>query len=84
MRICDALTALFFLARQQGCWNHRLLNVLDMLPKRLQPEGRRRFLAGFVLDGDSVWGRPAGVAVTHDGALLVSDDANAAVFRVIH
>lgn len=40
------------------------------------------FMTGFVLDNDSVWGRPAGVAVTRDGALLVSDDANGTIFRV--
>ena len=40
------------------------------------------FMTGFVVDNDSVWGRPAGVAVTKDGALLVSDDANGTIFRV--
>jgi glucose/arabinose dehydrogenase len=40
------------------------------------------FMTGFVVDNDSVWGRPAGVAVTRDGALLVSDDANGTIFRV--
>ena len=40
------------------------------------------FMTGFVVDNDSVWGRPAGVAVTQDGALLVSDDANGTIFRV--
>jgi glucose/arabinose dehydrogenase len=40
------------------------------------------FMTGFILDNDSVWGRPAGVAVTRDGALLVSDDANGTIFRV--
>lgn len=40
------------------------------------------FMTGFIVDNDSVWGRPAGVAVTRDGALLVSDDANGAIFRV--
>jgi glucose/arabinose dehydrogenase len=40
------------------------------------------FMTGFVLDNDTVWGRPAGVAVTRDGALLVSDDANGTLFRV--
>jgi len=40
------------------------------------------FMTGFVLDNDSVWGRPASVAVTRDGALLVSDDANGTIFRV--
>lgn len=40
------------------------------------------FMTGFVLDNNTVWGRPAGVAVTQDGALLVSDDANGTIFRV--
>jgi glucose/arabinose dehydrogenase len=40
------------------------------------------FMTGFVVDNDSVWGRPAGVAVTRDGTLLVSDDANGTIFRV--
>lgn len=40
------------------------------------------FMTGFVLDNERVWGRPAGVAVTRDGALLVSDDANGTIFRI--
>ena len=40
------------------------------------------FMTGFVLDEKTVWGRPAGIAVTGDGALLVSDDANGTIFRV--
>jgi glucose/arabinose dehydrogenase len=41
------------------------------------------FMTGFLVDNDTVWGRPAGVAVTRDGALLVSDDANGTIFRVM-
>jgi len=37
-----------------------------------------------VLDKDTVWGRPSGIAVARDGALLVSDDANGTIFRVLH
>ncbi len=40
------------------------------------------FLTGFVIDANRVWGRPVGVAVAHDGALLVSEDANGTVWRV--
>jgi glucose/arabinose dehydrogenase len=40
------------------------------------------FMTGFVLDNGRVWGRPASVAVTRDGALLVSDDANGTIFRI--
>ena len=40
------------------------------------------FMTGFVVDSTTVWGRPAGVAVARDGALLVSDDANGTIFRI--
>jgi hypothetical protein len=40
------------------------------------------FMTGFIIDNSSAWGRPAGVAVARDGALLVSDDANGTIFRV--
>jgi glucose/arabinose dehydrogenase/cytochrome c2 len=40
------------------------------------------FLTGFVVDGRSVWGRPVGVAVAHDGALLVTDDGNGTLWRI--
>jgi glucose/arabinose dehydrogenase len=40
------------------------------------------FLTGFVIDDGHVWGRPVGVAVAHDGALLVTDDANGTLWRI--
>ena len=40
------------------------------------------FLTGFVVDDGQVWGRPVGVAVAHDGALLVSEDGNGTIWRV--
>jgi transposase-like protein len=43
--IWGALTAVFPAARQQRCWNHRLLNLLDKLPTRLQTEGKRLLTA---------------------------------------
>jgi glucose/arabinose dehydrogenase len=42
------------------------------------------FLTGFVVDQDSVWGRPVGVAVARDGALLVSEDGNGTLWRVAY
>lgn len=42
------------------------------------------FMTGFVIDDDSVWGRPAGLAVARDGALLVSEDGNGTIFRITH
>ncbi len=41
------------------------------------------FMTGFLVDNATAWGRPAGIAVTRDGSLLVSDDANGAIFRII-
>ena len=40
------------------------------------------FITGFVLSSDDVWARPYGLAVLHDGSLLVGDDANGQIFRV--
>jgi transposase-like protein len=37
-----ALAEVFPSTRHQRCWNHRVLNILDRLPKRLWPEARRR------------------------------------------
>lgn len=41
------------------------------------------FLTGFVTPEGRVWGRPVGVAVAKDGALLVSDDGSHTVWRVV-
>jgi transposase-like protein len=38
--IWGALAAVFPTAAEQRCWNHRLVNLLDKLPKRLQPEAK--------------------------------------------
>jgi transposase-like protein len=36
--IWGALAAVYPTAEEQRCWNHRILNLLDKLPHRLQPE----------------------------------------------
>jgi glucose/arabinose dehydrogenase/cytochrome c2 len=40
------------------------------------------FLTGWVIDDGHVWGRPVGVTVAHDGALLVTEDGNNTIWRV--
>ena len=40
------------------------------------------FLTGFVTESGDVWGRPVGVAVAKDGALLVTDDGSGTVWRI--
>ena len=42
------------------------------------------FLVGFVTEAGDVWGRPVGVAVAKDGALLVTDDGSGTVWRVAY
>lgn len=69
-----------------GSWNreHRTgYKVIRARMKDGKPTGvYKDFMTGFVLDEKTVWGRPAGIAVTRDGALLVSDDANGTIFRI--
>ena len=38
--IWSALGTVFPMVSEQRCWNHRLVNVLDTLPKKLQAEAR--------------------------------------------
>ena len=42
------------------------------------------FLTGFVTKEGDVWARPVGVAVTPDGALVVSDDVSGTIWRVAY
>jgi glucose/arabinose dehydrogenase/cytochrome c2 len=42
------------------------------------------FLTGFVVDDQRVWGRPVGVTVAHDGALLITEDGNGTIWRVAY
>jgi hypothetical protein len=76
----DAFAAL------HGSWNrssrtgYKIVRV--HLDRGVPIGGYEDFLTGFVLDGRRVWGRPVGVAVAHDGALLVTDDGNGTLWRI--
>ena len=69
-----------------GSWNRTRrtgYKVVRVLLKNGQPTGEYEdFLTGFVVDDRRVWGRPVGVAVARDGALLVSEDGNGTIWRV--
>ncbi len=69
-----------------GSWNRSKLTgykVVRLLMKDGKPTGvYEDFLVGFVGGDGHVWGRPVGVAVTHDGSLLVSDDGSGSIWRV--
>ena len=40
------------------------------------------FATGFVVNDSTVWGRPVGVTVDKDGALLISEDSSGTIWRV--
>jgi glucose/arabinose dehydrogenase len=66
-------------AKRTGC------KVVRLRMKDGKPTGvYEDFLTGFVADDESVWGRPVDVATTKDGALLVTDDEGAAIWRVTY
>ncbi len=42
------------------------------------------FMVGFVTPDGNVWGRPVGVTVAKDGALIVTDDGSGTVWRIAY
>jgi glucose/arabinose dehydrogenase len=75
-------------AAEHGSWNRSKRTGYKVIRIRLKdgvPSGEYDdFITGFVADDSNVWGRPVGVAVAHDGSLLVSEDGNGTIWRVTH
>jgi glucose/arabinose dehydrogenase len=73
-------------AAEHGSWNRSKRTGYKIIRIRLKdgvPTGEYQdFVTGFVIDDSQVWGRPVGVAVAHDGALLFSEDGNGTIWRV--
>jgi len=69
-----------------GSWNRAQRTGQKVVRVRMKdgrPTGEYDdFLVGFIVDADSVWGRPVGLAVAGDGSLLVSEDGNNVIYRV--
>jgi hypothetical protein len=69
-----------------GSWNRGVrtgYKVVRVFMKNGVPTGQYQdFMTGMVLSDRDVWGRPAGVVVAADGALLVVDDAGGVVWRI--
>ena len=69
-----------------GSWNrgqptgYKIIRVImeGGQPTRIYED----FMTGFITEAGEVWGRPVGVAVAADGALLVSEDGNGTIWRV--
>jgi glucose/arabinose dehydrogenase len=72
------------LIAEHGSWNRVKKIGFDVVQVTLNPDGTAKeepFMSGF-LNGEEFWGRPADVQVMPDGALLVSDDWNGALYRI--
>ena len=72
---------------QHGSWNRSNLSgyrVIHVPFENGRPSGPPRdILAGFLSDDEKdAWGRPVGVALAGDGALLVADDVGDVIWRV--
>ncbi|ESZ36713.1 sorbosone dehydrogenase family protein [Mesorhizobium sp. L2C066B000] len=78
----DAFVAL------HGSWNRGMRTGYKVVRLRFsdgKPTGEYQdFITGFVLSDDAVWGRPVGVAVAKDGALIVTEDGNGTIWRITH
>ena len=78
----DAFVAL------HGSWNRGNrtgYKVVRLLFRDDKPTGEYEdFMTGFVISNGEVWGRPVGVAVASDGALIVSEDGNGTIWRVTY
>jgi glucose/arabinose dehydrogenase len=75
-------------AAEHGSWNRSKrtgYKVIRIRMKDGKPTGEYEdFITGFVINDTEVWGRPVGVAVAKDGALLISEDGNGTIWRVTH
>jgi glucose/arabinose dehydrogenase len=73
-------------AAEHGSWNRSTRTGYEVIRVPLDGGHAREafedFLTGFVTADGKAWGRPVGVAVAKDGALLVTDDGSRSIWRV--
>jgi glucose/arabinose dehydrogenase len=73
-------------AAEHGSWNREKRTGYKVIMVPLNDGAAtgeyEDFLTGFVTAEGGVWGRPVGVTVARDGALLVSDDGSNTIWRV--
>jgi glucose/arabinose dehydrogenase len=76
----DAFVAL------HGSWNRGMRTGYKLVRLKFEngrPTGAYEdFMTGFVVSDAAVWGRPVGVAVAKDGALIVTEDGSGTIWRV--
>ncbi|MBO0719097.1 MAG: PQQ-dependent sugar dehydrogenase, partial [Rhizobiales bacterium] len=73
-------------AAEHGSWNRSKrtgYKVIRVIMKDGAPTGEYEdFATGFVINDSAVWGRPVGVTIDGDGALLISEDGSGTIWRV--
>jgi glucose/arabinose dehydrogenase len=75
------------LVARHGSWNRTQKHGYDVVRVTAAADGRNvlvtPFMTGFLDQGaNTFWGRPTDVMVMPDGAVLVSDEQNGAIYRV--
>jgi glucose/arabinose dehydrogenase len=75
-------------AAEHGSWNRAKrtgYKVIRVIVKDGVPTGEYDdFATGFAVNDAEVWGRPVGVTVDKEGALLVSEDASGTIWRITY
>jgi glucose/arabinose dehydrogenase len=75
-------------AAEHGSWNREKRTGYEVI--RIPMHGGKAdggyedFLTGFVVDDNTVWGRPVGVTFGKDGSMFVTDDGSRSVWRVTY
>ena len=73
-------------ACEHGSWNRAPRTGYEVIRARMKNGHAvgeyEDFVTGFVTANGEVWGRPVGIAVAQDGALIVTDDGSNTVWRI--
>jgi glucose/arabinose dehydrogenase len=75
------------LVAYHGSWNRDTptgAKVVRIHVRDGKPTGVEDFITGWQLPNGRRWGRPVDVVVAKDGAVLVSDDADGTIYRIVH
>lgn len=68
-----------------GSWNRSVPTGVKVVRVRVangRPVSYEDFITGWLKPDGTRWGRPVGIVVAADGAVLISDDAGGAIYRV--
>lgn len=75
-------------ATMRGSWNRAQpsgYNIVRVRFENGQAKTIQPFVTGFLTDGGQTHiARPVGLAVAHDGSLLMADDANGVIYRIAY